>query len=77
MAKIYLIAGEISGDFIGSHLMQATERLYKSEKLPLEFTGIGGSQMEQAGLGNSLFPINQINLMGFVEIIPIFLPLLN
>jgi lipid-A-disaccharide synthase len=70
VAKIYLIAGEISGDFIGSHLMQATERLYKSEKLPLEFTGIGGSQMEQAGLGNSLFPINQINLMGFVEIIP-------
>ncbi|MFN9174541.1 MAG: hypothetical protein ACK58N_08530, partial [Synechocystis sp.] len=36
----------------------------------LELFGIGGEKMEQAGIGRSLFPIEQINLMGFVEIIP-------
>lgn len=70
MAKIYLIAGEISGDFIGSHLIQSLKDLYKLEEIQLEFVGVGGSKMEEAGLEHSLFPISQINLMGFVEIIP-------
>ncbi|WP_341754036.1 lipid-A-disaccharide synthase [Candidatus Tisiphia endosymbiont of Dioctria rufipes] len=70
MAKIYLIAGEISGDFIGSHLIQNLKDIYKLEEMQLEFVGVGGSKMEEAGLEHSLFPISQINLMGFVEIIP-------
>lgn len=70
MAKIYLIAGEISGDFIGSRLMHSLKNIYKLEEMKLEFVGVGGSQMEEAGLQHSLFPISQINLMGFVEIIP-------
>ncbi|WP_341748292.1 lipid-A-disaccharide synthase [Candidatus Tisiphia endosymbiont of Dascillus cervinus] len=70
MAKIYLIAGEISGDFIGSHLIQSLKDLYKLEEIQLEFVGVGGSKMEEVGLEHSLFPISQINLMGFVEIIP-------
>ncbi|OZG31750.1 lipid-A-disaccharide synthase [Rickettsia endosymbiont of Culicoides newsteadi] len=70
MVKIYLIAGEISGDFIGSRLMQSLKNLYKLEEMQLEFVGIGGDKMQQVGLHHSLFPISQINLMGFVEIIP-------
>ncbi|MCC8371373.1 MAG: lipid-A-disaccharide synthase [Rickettsia endosymbiont of Pseudomimeciton antennatum] len=70
MTKIYLIAGEISGDFIGSRLIRSIKELYKLEEMQLEFVGVGGSQMEEAGLECSLFPMSQINLMGFVEIIP-------
>ncbi len=70
MVKFYLIAGEISGDFIGSHLMKNLQNLYKLEAISCQFTGIGGDKMIKAGLGSSLFPIEQINIMGFVEIIP-------
>ncbi|WP_375318874.1 lipid-A-disaccharide synthase [Candidatus Tisiphia endosymbiont of Oplodontha viridula] len=70
MTKIYLIAGEISGDFIGSRLMQSLKDICELEEMKLEFVGIGGSKMQEAGLQHSLFPISQINLMGFVEIIP-------
>ncbi|WP_342270710.1 lipid-A-disaccharide synthase [Rickettsia endosymbiont of Orchestes rusci] len=68
MAKIYFIAGEISGDFIGSRII----RHLKNNK-ELEFTGIGGKRMEEAGITKSLFPISEISLMGFIEIIPKFL----
>ncbi|MCC8416016.1 MAG: lipid-A-disaccharide synthase [Rickettsia endosymbiont of Gnoriste bilineata] len=70
MAKIYLIAGEISGDFIGGRLIRSLKELYKLEEMKLEFVGVGGSQMEEAGLERSLFSMSQINLIGFVEIIP-------
>lgn len=62
--KIYLIAGESSGDFIGSQLMQSLKSIITSE-----FTGIGGPLMSQQGL-KSLFPISEISLMGFFEVIP-------
>lgn len=69
MTKIYLIAGEVSGDFIGSQLIKSLKDIYGPDE-KLELFGIGGEKMEQAGIGRSLFPIEQINLMGFVEIIP-------
>ncbi|MFY9589319.1 lipid-A-disaccharide synthase [Rickettsia endosymbiont of Halotydeus destructor] len=66
MAKIYFIAGEISGDFIGSRII----RHLKNNNQGLEFTGIGGKLMEEEGITKSLFPITEISLMGFIEIIP-------
>ncbi len=67
--KIYIIAGENSGDFIGGLLMKAI-KIESAEQFPnIEFQGVGGKQMQLAGL-NSLFPLDQINLMGFVEILP-------
>jgi len=71
MAKIYLIAGENSGDFIGSSVMKNLKEINESE---LDFVGIGGCLMEEQGL-NSLFPIYEINLIGFFEIIPHILKL--
>ncbi|ABV74777.1 lipid-A-disaccharide synthase [Rickettsia akari str. Hartford] len=65
MTKVYFIAGETSGDFIGGRIIQNL----KSNK-GVEFTGIGGKCMEEAGNFKSLFPITCINLMGFVEILP-------
>ena len=66
MQKIlYLIAGEASGDNLGAKLMLAL----KEKNANLEFHGIGGPKMQEAGL-NLLFPAQELSLMGFFEIIP-------
>ena len=45
--KIYLIAGEPSGDLLGSRLMRA---LVKKTGGQVEFHGLGGDTMESEGL---------------------------
>lgn len=62
---IYIIAGEASGDQLGAWLMRAIF----AKQPGLRVNGIGGHAMEVAGL-RSLFPISEIALMGFVEILP-------
>ena len=51
--KIYLIAGEPSGDALGARLMRA---LKKKTENRVEFFGIGGDTMEKEGM-KSLFDI--------------------
>lgn len=63
--KFYIIAGESSGDLMGGFVMKAIQK--KSKKI--EFFGVGGSNMKESGL-ESLFPIEQISLFGFLEVIP-------
>jgi len=63
---VYLIAGEESGDFIGGELI-ASLRSKLNDRLTV--SGIGGDQMTCAGL-RSLFPMKELSLMGFVEILP-------
>lgn len=63
---IYLIAGEASGDFIGSRLIRS---LTKKINDSLVISGIGGERMQQEGL-SSLFPMQELSLMGFAEIVP-------
>ena len=63
-AKIYLIAGEPSGDLLGSRLMKALKM-----KGDVEFLGLGGDTMQQAGL-KSLFDISELAVMGLLEVIP-------
>lgn len=62
--RVYLIAGEQSGDLLGARLMAALRA-----KETTDFHGIGGTQMEAEGL-KSLFPMSELSLMGFVEILP-------
>lgn len=66
MAKhVYIIAGEASGDFLGAQLMQSLK-----EKQPdMIFSGIGGALMQRQGL-SSLFPMNELSIMGVAEILP-------
>ena len=64
--KIYLIAGEPSGDLLGSRLMRA---LRKKTDNNVEFFGLGGDTMEQEGL-TPLFDISELAVMGLVEVIP-------
>ena len=64
--KIYLIAGEPSGDALGARLMRA---LKKKTENRVEFFGIGGDTMEKEGM-KSLFDISELAIMGLCEVIP-------
>lgn len=63
MTKIYIIAGEPSGDYIASLIMR------NLSSHAINFEGIGGPLMIKQGL-KSLFPMTEISLMGFLEILP-------
>ncbi len=63
---IFLIAGEASGDNLGGKLMAA---LKHESAHPLTFSGVGGERMQEQGL-KSLFPMRELSIMGFAEIIP-------
>ena len=63
--KVYLIAGEPSGDLLGSRLMRAM--IAKNPET--EFYGIGGDTMQREGL-NSLFDISELAVMGLLEVLP-------
>jgi lipid-A-disaccharide synthase len=64
--KIYIIAGEDSGDNLGAKLITQLKELSGES---LELYGVGGMKMAESGL-KSLFPMREISLIGFVEIIP-------
>ncbi len=70
MTRIFIIAGEASGDVLGYRLMLALRRLNPH----LQFSGIGGARMAEAGLV-SLFPMQELAVMGLAEILPRLLPL--
>jgi lipid-A-disaccharide synthase len=70
MTLIYLIAGEQSGDVLGGRLMRALA----AARPDVTFAGVGGENMRDAGL-NSLFPMNELALMGLVEVLPRILSL--
>ncbi len=62
--KIYVIAGEESGDVLGGRVMHVLRQRGVND-----FHGIGGSMMQTQGL-NSLFPMNDLSVMGLFEILP-------
>lgn len=64
--KIFIIAGEASGDKLGASLIRA---LVKEHKQKIVFCGVGGDLMAKEGF-RSIFPMAQISLMGFFEILP-------
>jgi lipid-A-disaccharide synthase len=70
MKKIFIIAGEASGDVLGGRLMRALQ----AQRDDLEFAGIGGPQMAEAGLV-SQFPMQELAVMGLAEILPRLIPL--
>jgi len=63
---IYLIAGEASGDLLGAHLMRSLKAQHGGD---IRFHGVGGDKMAAEGLA-SLFPYQELSMLGVVEILP-------
>jgi lipid-A-disaccharide synthase len=63
---VYLVAGEPSADVIGGRLMADLKRLAGAG---LGFAGIGGPRMAEQGLA-SRFPMEELSLVGFTNVIP-------
>ena len=62
MVKIAILAGEASGDIIGSHLMSYLNSKIKN----IEFIGVGGPEMSKNGL-ISYFDYREISVHGYFD----------
>ncbi len=64
MVRIGIVAGEASGDLLGSHLIAAL----KQQRPDVEFIGVAGPKMIREG-ARSLFPIERLSVRGYVEVL--------
>ena len=62
--KIFIIAGEDSGDKLGSAIIDGLKEV---TNVSPKFVGIGGNGMISRGL-DSIFPMSELSVMGFIEI---------
>lgn len=62
--RVAIVVGEESGDQLGGRLMMAL----KARAPAIEFVGLGGHAMAAEGLA-SIFPLTDVTLMGFVQVI--------
>ena len=63
--KLFLLAGEASGDRLGVELMRGLRQL----KPDVRFRGIAGPEMQSEGL-DSLFDMAELSVMGLAEVLP-------
>jgi lipid-A-disaccharide synthase len=63
--KIFLIATEESGDRLGAGLMKVLRQRFGGA---VKFEGVGGQSMAREGLA-SLFPIEQLSIMGLAAVV--------
>ena len=62
--RVFLVAGEPSGDKLGAALMAGLKELES-----VEFLGVGGPLMQAEGM-QSLFPMEELSVMGIAEVLP-------
>ena len=63
--RVFILAGEPSGDRLGGALMAGLKEL----KPDVTFDGIGGEKMQEQGL-QSRFPMEELSVMGIAEVLP-------
>lgn len=63
--KIALIVGEASGDKLGAALIDGFDALLDT---PADFIGVAGPMMQARGM-DSLFPMQELSVMGIFEIL--------
>ena len=63
--RVFVIAGEASGDKLGAALMTGLASLVPD----ITFAGVGGPLMQAQGL-QSRFPMDELSVMGVAEILP-------
>jgi len=63
--KIFLIAGENSGDLHASNLVREIRKIDPS----IEFTGLGGPQMQQAGVNLLANMVGKLAIIGLSKVI--------
>ena len=64
MLRIGIVAGEASGDLLGSHLIKAL----RSRRQDIEFVGIAGPKMLAEG-AETLYPMERLAVRGYVEVL--------
>lgn len=67
--KLFILAGEPSGDRVGADLVERLRR-----RADVELSGVGGEALTGKGL-KSLFPMRELSVMGWADVLP-RLPLL-
>lgn len=65
MTLVYLVAGEQSGDVLGARLIVAL----RAARPGIEFAGVAGPRMQAQGV-QSLFPMQDLAVMGLAEVLP-------
>ena len=68
--KLFILAGELSGDKLGASLIAGLRSLVPD----CEITGVAGPLMQAEGV-KSLFPMDELSVMGISEVLPKYLHL--
>lgn len=64
--RLFLACGEPSGDILAAELVTALRALTDR---PIELMGVGGENLQGVGL-TSLFPMQELSVMGLAEVLP-------
>ncbi len=70
MKKIFIIAGEASGELFGANFIRSIKKLSKN----IKFLGVGGERMKSEGF-RSIFPMKELSVFGFLEVLPVIFKL--
>ena len=73
MLKIFICAGEHSGDLLGAYLIRALKNELDTQN-HIDFQGVGGPLMEREGF-KSLFNFSLLSVMGIKDILINFFPI--